>query len=158
MKIQNQNATLASSLKRINVIFFGLLFGMVSMGSIIYVINPTENFDFNFKNPLLIIMMVVMIAGVFASGFLYNTLKSKIETKDSLQDKIAKIQQALIIKFALIEGPALLGIILFLVESNLAFLILSVLMILYFVTLKPSKNKLADDMNLTSQERREIGE
>lgn len=158
MKIQNQNATPASSLKRINVIFFGLLFGMVSMGSIIYVINPTENFDFNFKNPLLIIMMVVMIAGVFASGFLYNTLKSKIETKDSLQDKIAKIQQALIIKFALIEGPALLGIILFLVESNLAFLMLSVLMILYFVTLKPSKNKLADDMNLTSQERREIGE
>lgn len=158
MKIQNQNATPASSLKGINVIFFGLLFGMVSMGSIIYVINPTENFDFNFKNPLLIIMMVVMIAGVFASGFLYNTLKSKIETKDSLQDKIAKIQQALIIKFALIEGPALLGIILFLVESNLAFLMLSVLMILYFVTLKPSKNKLADDMNLTSQERREIGE
>lgn len=158
MKIQNQNATPASSLKGINVIFFGLLFGLVSMGSIIYVINPTENFDFNFKNPLLIIMMVVMIAGVFASGFLYNTLKSKIETKDSLQDKIAKIQQALIIKFALIEGPALLGIILFLVESNLAFLMLSVLMILYFVTLKPSKNKLADDMNLTSQERREIGE
>lgn len=158
MKIQNQNATPASSLKGINVIFFGLLFGMVSMGSIIYVINPTENFDFNFKNPLLIIMMVVIIAGVFASGFLYNTLKSKIETKDSLQDKIAKIQQALIIKFALIEGPALLGIILFLVESNLAFLMLSVLMILYFVTLKPSKNKLADDMNLTSQERREIGE
>jgi hypothetical protein len=128
------------------------------MGTMIYVMNPVENFDFNFTNPLLILLMALMIAGVFTSGFLYNMHKNKIEANDPLKDKIAKIQQALIIRFALIEGPALLGIILFLVESNLAFLMLSVLMILYFITLKPSKSKLADDMNLTSQERREMEE
>ncbi|GAB0155573.1 hypothetical protein CHRYSEOSP005_08340 [Chryseobacterium sp. Alg-005] len=156
MKIQNENATPASSLKGINIIFFGLLLGMVAMGSMIYITNPTENFSFDFKNPLLILTLIMMITGVFVSGFLYNSLKSKIEKNDSLNSKISKIQQALLIRFALIEGPALLGIILYLKESNLAFLMLSAMMILYFITLKPSKSKLADDMDLTSEQRREI--
>ncbi|MCU7617244.1 hypothetical protein NZ698_08540 [Chryseobacterium sp. PBS4-4] len=139
-----------------SLIFTALLAGMIIMGGMMYLMNPTKNFDFNMKNQLLVIMLVAMIAGIFGCNLLYNFFKNKIENINSLGEKIAKIQSANLARLALVEAPALLGIVLYMVESNLAFLMLSAIMILYFLTLKPSKEKILDDMNLTSEERRQF--
>jgi len=154
--MKNQNIEPANFLKTNSVIFYALLAGMIIMAGMMCLMNPTQNFDFDLKNQLLVIMLVAMIAGIFGSNFLYNFFKNKIENNNSIGEKIAKIQSANLARLALVEAPALLGIVLYMVESNLAFLMLSAIMILYFLTLKPSKDKILDDMNLTSDERRQF--
>ena len=154
--MKNQNIEPANFFKMTSLIFTALLAGMIIMGGMMYLMNPTKNFDFNLKNQVLVIMLVAMIAGIFGSNFLYNFFKNKIENNNSLGEKIAKIQSANLARLALVEAPALLGIVLYMVESNLVFLMLSAIMILYFITLKPSKDKILDDMNLTSDERRQF--
>jgi hypothetical protein len=148
--------TPAAFFKTLPFMFLALLAGMVLMGTIMYVMNPVTTYDLDFKNPFLAIMLIVMIAGVFGSNLLYNFHKNKIDLKDSVESKVARIQQAVIIRFAFVEAPALLGIVLYLKEANLIFLILSAMMILYFLTLKPSKEKIIDDMNLTSEQKQNL--
>lgn len=154
--MENQKIEPSNFFKMMSLIFTALLAGMILMGGIMCLMNPTKNFDFDLKNQLLVIMLVVMIAGIFGSNAVYNFLKNKIENNNSIGEKIAKIQSANLARLALVEAPALLGIVLYMVESNLAFLMLSAIMILYFLTLKPSKEKILDDMNLTSDERRQF--
>ncbi|MBW8522370.1 hypothetical protein K0U91_07780 [Chryseobacterium chendengshani] len=154
--MKNQNIEPASFFKMMSLIYNALLAGMIIMGGIMYLMNPSKNLDFDLSNQLLAIMLVVMVTGVFGSNLGYNFLKNKIDNNDSIGEKIAKVQGATIAKLAFIEAPALLGIILYMVESNLAFLMLSAIMILYFLVLKPSKDKILDDMNLTSEERRKF--
>ncbi|MBW7675078.1 hypothetical protein [Chryseobacterium chendengshani] len=154
--MKNQNIEPASFFKMMSLIYNALLAGMIIMGGMMFLMNPSKNLDFDLNNQLLAIMLVVMVTGVFGSNLGYNFLKNKIDNNDSIREKIAKVQGATIAKLAFIEAPALLGIILYMVESNLAFLMLSAIMILYFLVLKPSKDKILDDMNLTSEERRKF--
>lgn len=156
MKNQNIPSNPSLLFKSMSVVFFGLLLGMLMMGGIIYSMNPSENLDFDMTNPFLAVMIIVSIAGVFGSNLLYTFFINKINEEDSLPDKTTKIQQAVIVRLALVEGPALVGIVLYLIEANLIFLIFSALLILYFLTLKPSKDKFADDMKLTGPEKREL--
>lgn len=156
MKNQNTPSNPSLLFKSMSVVFFGLLLGMLMMGGIIYSMNPGENLDFDITNPFLAVMIIISIAGVFGSNLLYTFFINKIKEEDSLADKTTKIQQAVIVRLALVEGPALVGIVLYLIEANLIFLIFSALLILYFLTLKPSKDKLADDMKLTGPEKREL--
>lgn len=154
MKAQRQ--TPASLFRTLPFIFLALLGGMVIMGTMIYVMNPVTDVNFDLKNPFLAIMLIAMIGGIFGSNMGYNFLKDKIEVQDSIESKVTKIQQAIIMRYAFVEAPALLGIVFYLKEANLVFLMLSAMMVLYFLTLRPSKEKILDDMNLTSAERREF--
>jgi len=153
MKAQQTPAAL---FKTLPLMFLALLAGMVIMGGIMYAMKPVTTYELDFKNPFLVIMLIAMIAGIFGSNLLYNFNKNKIDLKDSTESKVARIQQAVIIRFAFVEGPALLGIILYLKEANLIFLMLSAMMVLYFLTLKPAKEKIMDDMNLTSEQKRDL--
>ncbi|EJL71115.1 hypothetical protein [Chryseobacterium populi] len=154
MKAQRQ--TPAYFFKVLPFIFLAFLGGMVTMGTMIYVMSPVTDVNFDLKNPFLAIMLIVMIGGIFGSNLMYNSLKNKIEIQDSTESKVTKIQRAIIMRFAFVEGPALLGIVFYLKEVNLVFLMLSAMMVLYFLTLRPSKEKILNDMNLTSDERREF--
>jgi len=153
MKAQQTPAAL---FKTLPLMFLALLAGMVIMGGIMYAMKPVTTYELDFKNPFLVIMLIAMIAGIFGSNLLYNFNKNKIDLKDSTESKVARIQQAVIIRFAFVEGPALLGIILYVKEANLIFLMLSAMMVLYFLTLKPAKEKIMDDMNLTSEQKRDL--
>jgi hypothetical protein len=148
--------TPAAFFKTLPLMFLALLAGMVIMGGIMYAMKPVTTYELDFKNPFLVIMLIAMIAGIFGSNLLYNFNKNKIDLKDSTESKVARIQQAVIIRFAFVEGPAILGIVLYLKEANLIFLMLSAMMVLYFLTLKPSKEKIIDDMNLTSEQKRDL--
>jgi hypothetical protein len=153
MKAQQTPAAL---FKTLPLMFLALLAGMMIMGGIMYAMKPVTTYELDFKNPFLVIMLIAMIAGIFGSNLLYNFNKNKIDLKDSTESKVARIQQAVIIRFAFVEGPALLGIILYVKEANLIFLMLSAMMVLYFLTLKPAKEKIMDDMNLTSEQKRDL--
>lgn len=74
-------------------------------------------FDLNNSDYLLCggITVATWLAGTAA----YSSLKSKVNSKMAMQEKIAKIQSATVIRYATMEGGALL--IFFAIQTNPSF-------------------------------------
>jgi len=91
------------------------------------------------------------------SNFMFKKQLDLAVAKSSLNEKLGGYQTALIIRFALLEGPSLFGIVSYLLSGNLLFLAISGLIILYFITIRPTRDKVETDLNLDYQEKTEMG-
>ena len=65
-------------------------------------------------------------------------------------------QTALIIRCAFSEGASLLGIVAFLITGNLVYLLLTGLNIIYFIWIRPTKQKIEDELNLGYEEKADL--
>lgn len=62
-------------------------------------------------------------------------------------------QTALIIRFSLLNGASLFGIVCYMQTGNLLFIIISGLLALYFLSLRPTKDKIENDLNLSYEDK-----
>jgi hypothetical protein len=153
--IQNSELTPKKYMNLLTLIFMALLLGQLLF--VVLVIFTIENFSFNildFSNPLFFIIPILAIGSFYGSQLIFNqNLISINKNNNSLKEKLMAYQHALIIKLAFIEGPSLFGIVAFLISGNLYFLLISVLLVFYFYTQKPTKEKMISQLNLNFEQR-----
>ena len=89
------------------------------------------------------VYVLIPLGAIAASFILFKSLVSKIDPKLPLEEKIVPYQSALIVRWAILEGAAF--VILFLKPD---FILFGFLIIIYFMTLRPTKEKLESDLNL----------
>lgn len=75
---------------------------------------------------------------------------------DSLSDKIKRYQTAFIQRAALMEGPSLFGIVIFLRTGNLLYIIISGCIMAYYLSLRPTIDTVADALQLSYEEKLEL--
>jgi hypothetical protein len=85
-------------------------------------------------------------------AFLYKKQLTKLGDKNSLGEKITAYKTAFIMRCAPIEGATLFGVVIYMNTGNLFYLIISGLNILYFISVRPAKDKLKEALNLTYEE------
>ena len=90
---------------------------------------------------------------MLSGSFLFTQQISKLDDKNSLKEKLAGYQTALIIRFAIAEGPSLLGIAGYMLSGNVIYLILVGINVLYFILIRPTKDQMAEDLNLTNADK-----
>jgi hypothetical protein len=95
----------------------------------------------------------IAVSGAFASNFIYNKKIGELTSLESLKDKVMGYQTACIIRYALLEGPALFGIVSYMQSGNLLFLIIAGALIVYFVSLRPTKEKIEMDLNFSFEQK-----
>ncbi|MBK8503171.1 MAG: hypothetical protein IPL46_13710 [Saprospiraceae bacterium] len=95
---------------------------------------------------------VLSVAGIVGGDFVFKSRLQRIAGLDSLKDKMDGYRSALIIKFALIEGPALLTIIAFIQTGRYLYLGIALLLLMVFVYYSPKKSKLISDLQLTKND------
>ena len=156
MENQNLKMTPKVFFQSLNVIYLGLLSGMILLPIFFFFIVESKNFNFDLGNILLVILLLLAIAGVFVSNILYTKSVAKIENGDSLKEKLQKIQGAMIVKYFAVELPALIGAVLFMRDGNYVYLIVTSALILVFITLKPNKERILEDMKLTPEQRQQM--
>jgi hypothetical protein len=140
------------------IIYFALLIGMLLFLTIAVLISEVELLFFiDFNEPLFLIVPVVMFGCIAASNFIPKKFVQQVKNEKDLTKKTTVYNTSSIIKYALIEGPVLLSIVGFIVGHSLYFLIFTALGILYFVTLKPSPLKIVKALDLSYDERKELG-
>ena len=76
--------------------------------------------------------------------------KAKMEI--NLKEKILSYRAVLIMRFAMIEAPFLFSIVINFVTGEKMLVALSIALSVYFYTLKPSRERIVKDLQLTSQE------
>jgi hypothetical protein len=152
--MQQTQLTTGEYLKALKVIHIGLTAG-VAIFLIIAVVLQLPGFEPKLKELEVIfigITTVVVISGIFAGNMIFRKrLEQLIELKN-LDEKLTGYQSALIVKLALIEGPAFFTVVAYLLTANILFPAIAVLLVFVMVLSAPRKDKLISDLNLSLTE------
>ena len=120
-----------------------LLFLMVSVYTVYSVsTRVTDEYDF----ALIPVIIIVAVMGVTGSYFIFRMRIQQLEPRLQLEEKLNEYRTALIIKFALIEIPALAALVAYMISGLWLFVLLAVLLIGYFAFQIPLRKELIKDL------------
>ncbi len=150
--MKNQQAILTpASVVKTNKTIFWAIFGSIFLLTAFFFMNhENEEINFDFKDGNFQISIGLIVLGLFLSQIIFQFLKNRIPKEHGLKEKIMQLQTAYIIRYAILEAPVFLIILVF--QNNKSFLFLPAIILLYMLTLIPSKEKIINDLDLNSSE------
>ena len=142
----------AGGYKGLKVLFGALLTGQLLFAAVsLYfamqktMLLQTHNLDNIFMTVLAIIATVCVLAG-------NKLFKQKTEKLDNQQrplaERFSEYRAASVMRWALLEGPCLFGIICLMLTANYFFLLVISILLLLFITTAPQKNKVCDHLGI----------
>ena len=141
-----------SYLKLISIIHIAMFIGQLLFSLAVLSITPQKGIDVT--NTVFLFVVPAVAIGCFAlSAFLFKTNLNIAVNKVTLKEKLMLYQSALITRFAPLEGASLFGIVTYMQTGNLLFIIISGLLALYFLSLRPTKDKIENDLNLSYEDK-----
>ncbi len=102
------------------------------------------------------ILIGLSFPAYFAGNFVRKNIINKINANAPLQEKLAQYQKATIIQWGAIDLPATFAGISFLLTRNTLYLIILAVFILLLYMLRPNKDRIADDLELSSEEKQTL--
>jgi hypothetical protein len=143
--------------QQITIIHGALLMGLLMFGAVVFYTNQTTwNFQFPGEHVVFLFVLLPLLAITIPLSRIISA--KRIETiadKKSTSDKVMALTSAYIIRYALIEGPTLFAIVVAMLSHNTLYLFMAGLAILYFITQRPTKQSIKQDLALTNAEEHE---
>ena len=136
-----------NGLRALNIMHKALLMGQIIFAAVcVYLVysGMVKPFSIDFDKPLQVIALLLAAAGVFAGNAFFK--KKILQVRDIQNDakqKFEAYRAACLLHWAFLEAPAIFSIICFFLTGNYAFIALALLLIMIFALQAPSKNKLA---------------
>jgi hypothetical protein len=137
------------NLKPIQIIHLTLCMAPAIFLIIVFVLNTNTLPKAAFGTDPLYFMTPVMAAGALIAGeMLFKKHLSAIKTELELSERLMKYQSAFIVRQALIEGATLFNVVAYLLIRHSFFAIIALVLILLMLTLRPSKFRVAEHLQL----------
>jgi len=149
----NPNLNPQSIVKALPIIHLGLLMGQLLFAIVVYYITPQKGFSLNGNDPFVFVALALAIGGFIGGNLIFKQTLAKIAPDATLSQKMAAYQTGFIIRAALMEGPSSFSIVVYMIGGNLFFLAVTALIVLYFITFRPTKEKITADLNLDYSEK-----
>jgi hypothetical protein len=99
------------------------------------------------------ITAVILISGLAMSYFVSRLLMKRITQSMRLQEKMPRYARAILVRSALMEIPGLLAAVSAFITRDPRFLAVSMLIVVLFALLRPTKDNIAIDLNLSAKEK-----
>jgi len=146
--------------KSLQIVHLALVLGIVffALITIFLQLNGFGDLGEDLNNIFFYTVIAFTIGGLFASNMVFKKKLGAINPKNSLLEKGEKYREALIIKFALIEGPAFFSIVVYMLTGNSILLIIIAFLVVVFIINRPTKDKFVIDLGLNSEERKFLGD
>ncbi len=138
----------------IRIIFGGLLFGILSFLSVttLLLVTPGETQVPNDQMEIFqLTSSIFMVVTVSVSIFLRKSMLAKVHNETNPLKLLQSYTSSRIVQLALLDGSILFAIVCYLLTSNLFFVLLCGIGILYFASLFPIRNKVIQQLKLDSQ-------
>ena len=153
-----------NALKTTSIIHLALIAGQVLFMIVAYITNKNiKYFDYkDSRNDVFFYIAPLMaITCTVVGGFLFNQQLGKFhrqaaDSGKTLSEKLQAYQSALIVRYALLEGPSLFGIVCFLITGNLFYLLISACLIITMISLRPSVNAAEAYLQLSYDETQQL--
>jgi hypothetical protein len=99
-----------------------------------------------------IMVAVIALGGIAGSFIIFKNKLPGIKQKGSLAERLQDYRAAVILRYALLEGPGIFSIIVYFLTGEMKVLIATVVIILLMVYSMPNREKLINDLELSSSE------
>ena len=138
-----------SFLRTFTLIHLALVASVLIPGLMMFLQTQNQELTFSYSGDVMFFVVPFMaIAGILAGNYLYKNIINGLNTKNTLIEKLNGFQTASVIKYALLEGPAILGIVAFMNEGNQYFLIISIFLLGWLILQRPTRDKVESDLSL----------
>ncbi len=115
--------------------------------------NAFGTMDDESNNLLMVFALAFAAIGIASSKILFKRKVRKCNANTTLAEKLDEYRSALIIKFASLEAPSFLSIVIYLLTGNTIVLIIAGVLIIVFIMYRPTKEKLIGDLELDTKEK-----
>jgi len=152
--IQNVDLTPQKFLRTLSIIHLALITGQILFALVTIFLNSDKDIVIRYTNDVFVnVLPILTIAGILTGKILFKKQLIALQSKESLKEKLTGYQSAFIVRLALLEGPCLFGIVCYLLTGNLFHIIIAGLIILYFISLRPGKEKVETDLALPYEQK-----
>jgi hypothetical protein len=143
-------STYSQFLKTLTILHLALMMAQLIFIALIFVLVNEENtiIDISTQNLLLISVPILVIGIIILGKYFYQQKLKKTQLKTDLKKKLKEYQSLQIVHFAFSEVGALTCFLSSFLSQNLVFVYGSIGVLLYFLTIKPSKLKLEKELDL----------
>ena len=144
--------------RTLQIIFLGLISGQILFGLFSLFLNQMEDWKPVAAELMQVLMYVVpafVIGGYLGGKILFKRSMKAAQNKAGLSEKLAEYRSACIVRYALLEGPSMLALISYLITGEISFLVMAAFIIAIFLTIIPTPQKAATDLelNLTDEQK-----
>jgi hypothetical protein len=129
------------------VVFFGLIVALL------VAINTITSINSTFTNFFYYVVPVLTILGLIASNIVFKNRLKQTRDNYELRTRMTNYRGALIIKYALLEGPAIFAIIASLITGTISFLAYAGLMVVLMLYARPGIQKTFNDLVLDEKDK-----
>lgn len=152
--MEQTQLTSKSYFTSLKIIHFALTAG-IAFFMLIAIVLQFTGFEPELKEMEMILLGITVfaaISGVFTGNLLFRKRLEQLVELKSLKEKLTGYQSALILKLALVEGPAFFSLVAYLLTANLLFPAITLVLIFVFILYAPGKDKLISDLDLSRKE------
>ena len=149
-----------NDLKAIRILFFALLIGQLIFAIIVTTLIESgllSGGNYTVTSVMQVALIVITVVTVPASFILFRKRLALINPEDELGKKLELYRAALILRMALCEMPVLFAIIIYFVTHDRSFLWMTIILIVNFLFIYPSKDKIINQLQLNSSEQSALG-
>jgi hypothetical protein len=135
---------------RVNsMLHFALLIGQIILAAVFIVLTGNTEIILTPAGDLFFMLVpATALFAIFISGFMFKKLLEQANTRTTLSEKLSLYRPALLVRFAILEGASLFGLVAYFLNANLFYVFVSAFVMIYFFTLRPTKEKLEMDLQL----------
>ena len=136
-------------LNTLKFIHAALLIGVLLFTIFIYATGEGFLIDFTVDNNVFVYLVpTIAVLSYFISNYVFGKQLKDLAKLNSLKSKLVLYLQACVVRYAFIEGAAILSTIAYRLNNHIFYLVISLLLILYLFKLRPNKNKVINDLEL----------
>lgn len=146
-----------SSIKALSLLHFSLLVGQLVFAAIAYYLNSSGTIsviDFGEKERyiLLAVAALALLLVALALVFYKNKIAAIRAAAEPAKEKLIAYRAASLIRWAMLEAPVLIAIVAFMLTGNYNFLIIAAVVLLLFLSTKPSAAKAVTEISVNEDE------
>ncbi|HEY9113414.1 MAG TPA: hypothetical protein VIN10_01860 [Bacteroidales bacterium] len=147
--------------KALTIMYFALIAGLVFFGIVaLFLVQSGQISDTGdeLRNIFLFVAPLFLVGGVFGSTIMFKKGLVEAKNKTELLEKLNFYRSALIVRYALLEGPAFFTTVVYLITGDLLFLGMTALIIVIFLIINPSPEKAINDLELSYEEKQVLND
>jgi hypothetical protein len=139
----------------LEILYYALISGQVLTILVAFYIHQMVSIETGMDDAIYIFLFIVpliLIGGFSGSRFVFRKIVNASKNKPGLIEKMSLYRVALIVRYFLLEVPSFFSIVIYLLTGNLLFLGMAGLIVVLFFTLRPTRDKAVQDLELNPDE------
>lgn len=147
--------------RNLRIIHLGLTMGQVFFMVVSIFLIESGMYEADMKelvSPLAWFLFLVGGLSLLASYFVFNRKLKIARRKELFYEKMGDYRAALVVRYALLEGPSFCGLVFFLLTGYYLLLAFSLGVVAIFIVIRPTAGKAETDLKLNPDEVRKIND